>query len=69
MKILTLIYRYIGKNAILTKFFVILADMPEVLQPALNVKRKICNLPIVPDDHEFLAKFYSCTLRITDPGD
>ena len=25
------------------------------------------DLPIVPDNHKFLAKFHSGTLRITDP--
>ena len=36
MKILIYI-GYISENAILMKFFVILPDIPQLLQPALNV--------------------------------
>ena len=31
------------------------------------MRNVIGDLPIVPDNHKFLAKFHSGTLRITDP--
>ena len=57
---------YISQNTILMKLFVILPDVPEILQPALNVIRIIGDLPIVPSNHKFLAQFHPGTLRIMD---
>ena len=69
MKILIYI-GYIGENAVLVEFFVILADIPLSFTAGLKCyEKKICDLPILPDNHKLLAKFHSGTLRITDPGD
>ena len=49
------------------KFFVVLPDIPQVLQLALYTMCEIIgDLRKVPDNHKFLAKFLSGTLRIPD---
>ena len=63
MKILVYI-GHISENAIVMEFFVILPDVPSVLQHALNVMKIIGDLPIVPDNHKFHAKFDSDPMRL-----